>query len=236
MDPARGPTTETIYEGTFDAVLAAEATLTNVAYDADYSNPPVARLTIYSPDYGDTNDDPNSIILTTFDLLANTSQRSGYEHRKSLAISASSPETIRVIKTAIRKNTAPSVALTDNSLKLYNHMLNGQDQFVDSQFVFKLTQYISRRAVIGIAYSGVNKIYTSASLIAETNPTGIYAAAIGFAFEAVRDSVYGGIDNVPAGFTLGWLKQAPTITTVADNKSAVSIEYWLEAWSQYYYA
>lgn len=232
-DASRGYSTDVTYEGTIESVQAAEASLagTGTPYVADYGNPPVARMTVSTPDIGETNADPNAILLTTMELQANTSQRSLYEHRKALALPK---DTIRVIKDALKKNTAPSITLTGDALLLYNHLLNGQDSFLSSQFVFKVNQYVSRKAIVSIAFSDVGKVYSNVDLKNEMHPTPLFVTAIDEAFLSVKNGVYNGA--APSGFTLGWLKHAPTITSVADNKAVIQFEYWLDAWSDFDYA
>lgn len=232
-DPTRGWSSTWEYEGTHAAILGVVSRLgSNLYFEFDLTTPK-GTLTIRTPDAGDPNDDGQDQILnTTFELQANTSQKSGYEHYRALALGRA---TIKNIKNAVSNTTtAANPTFIGDADTLYAHMVNSQDSFISPQFVFKLSQIVSRKAVVTIGYTNTSRIYTSAQLKAETNPTSLFLTAIDEAVSTVQTDQYGG--SVPAGYFLGWLKQAPTITTIAGEKQSISVEHWLEAWSTFYYA
>jgi hypothetical protein len=230
-DPNRGMVYEWTRTGTIDAIRAVEASLTpGTVYEIDETSPPQATITLRTPEVSDGNGD--GILSVSFELARNITQQSGYEHPKSLALSA---ENLRTIRSAIKNNSTTGVSeLTGNASSFYNLLLNGKDAYVISNFVFRITQMIQRTAQVGIAFTGTGTIYTSTQLKNEVNAGAVYNTAIDNAYAALVAGQYQGA--IPSGYTPGWLKQAPTISSVSGNRSAVSVEYWLEAWSTYYYA
>lgn len=224
-----GVWTEVHYAGPVDAINAAIAVYSTSGFIIEYdcTNPPRGTIVVRTPDYGDG--EGAGIIQTQFDLLANLSQRSGYEHRRSLALGT----TLDTIKAALKNDAKPST-LTGDGSTLYDMMRAGQDSYVSSQFVFRSTQYFVNGNVLDIVYSNINRVYTSGELITEMNVGGIYAVAIAEAASAFLAGTYGG--SVPSGHTFGWLKQAPQIQNVSGNRSALTVEFWLEAWRNYYYS
>lgn len=226
----RGVSTEVHYAGPVDAVKAALGTLTSSGWDVEYdiTNPPVGTLLVRTPDYGDGNG--TGIVQTQFDLVANTTQLSAYEHPTSLALGET---TLNQIRQGQKNGVEPS-GLSGNASTLWTMLSLGQDSFVKSQFVFRLTQYFVNGTILDIAYEDVNKVYSTANLIIETNPTALYISALNECATQFYADTYGGA--TPSGHTFGWLKQAPQLNNVSGNRSALTVEYWLEAWRNYFYA
>lgn len=230
MDPTRGITTEIRYSGPTDAIMAAVASLVGSASYVEYdvTSPPVGTLVLRTPDWGDGSQ--STEVQTTWDLLANLSQKSGYEHPKSIALGST---VLTSISAAVGKEGSEDTDFTaGNARTLFQMMTAGQDTFFQSQFVFKYSRYVSRNVDIDIAYDDTNLIYTSAALISETGAPSLYQNAIGEAYAAVL-AFYG---SIPSGHTLGWLKQAPQLNGVAGNKTVVTVEWYLDAWRNYYYS
>jgi hypothetical protein len=230
-DPTRGMTYEWTKTGTIDAIRAVEASLAaGTVYEVDESSPPGASITIRTPEATDGNNE--GVISVNYELSRNITQRSGYEHKKTLALS---PDVVRTIRSALKDNQSSTASdLTGNASTFYGLMLNGQDSYITASYVFRMTQMVSRNLIVDIAFEGAQTIYSSTGVKNETNPGSLYENAIDEAYASVLNGTYQG--SIPSGYTLGWLKQAPTISTVSGNKSAVVFEYWLEAWSTYYYA
>jgi P2-related tail formation protein len=229
IDPVRGVTTEIRYKGPVDAVNAALATLGgSTAYiEFDTTNPPIGTLLVRTPDWG--NGDTQGIIQTTWELQANLITKSGYEHPTSIALGT---DTLNEIISKVGDETASADDFTGNARTLFDMMAAGQDSFFQSQFVFRYSRYINRNASVSIAFDDIHRVYTSAAMITETSAPSLYQTAINEARAAML-AYYG---SIPSGHTLGWLKQAPTITSVAGNKSVVTVEWYLDAWRNYYYS
>lgn len=232
IDPVRGVTTEIRYAGPIDAVNAALATLSgSTAYiEFDTTNPPVGTLLVRTPDWGDG--DTQGIIQTTWELQANLITKSGYEHPTSIALGPDGSNGLNTIIAKVGDETASATDFTGNARTLFEMMVAGQDSFFQSQFVFRFSRYINRNASVQIAMGSLQRVYNNTQVINESSAPQLYQTAIAEAFEAVED-YYG---TTPSGHTLGWLKMGPTITSVAGNKSVVSVEWYLDAWRNYYYS
>lgn len=221
-DPLRGVGVEYIYEGTVDAIRAAESTLAvGTDYSADYTNPPVATLTIRTQ--GLANDDTSALLAAQFDFKSNTQQKSIYEHSDFASLSDTA---ISEVRDKLKKNEA--VSFSGTQLNLYKRMLRGQDYFYAVQPVFQTTQIIKNRKEYTFAIGNMMAVYNNAQLIAETNPFAPYPDAIIAHRASFLAKQLGG--SVPSGYTLGWLKQSLELRNVAGNRSAATIEYWLDAW------
>lgn len=231
FDPVRGLQTETVFEGTFDAVLAAEASLNGfgVYHEADFTDPPKARFTLRTPDGGDGTKPPGGILSTTWDLDGNATGKSVFEHPLFLALGT---DTLNLIRQEVENKTtdAKSVILPlgGYAALLRDMLIKGQDSFLVGQFVFKVTYVIATDTDVQIAYNATSTVYTNAALISETSASALYRTAIQSAYDTVLQDHYGNI--VPDGHTLGWLKNPPAINNIAGNRSAVVIQYWLDAW------
>lgn len=227
-DPVRGVSSEWVREGTAGAIRAVEASLLpGTDYEVDYTNPPMGTIIVRYAGYGTGSD--SEILSSSFELQRNISSKSGYEHWKTLALPKS---TINSIRRALKDNTTLS-NLTGNANSFYNLMVNNVDSFIIANFVFRLTQTVKKNAVVDIAFENSMRIYTNAQLKAEVNAGPLYENAIDEAYNTVLNDYYQG--SIPSGRTLGWLKIPPTISTISGDRSAISVEYWLEATSTYYY-
>lgn len=231
FDVAGGPSTTFTYEGTHEAIASASAQITGANWRANYNTgTPKAILTVSTPDYGEGSQ-VEGVIATEFELVNNMDQRHGFEHKKSLALGVPAIDDIRVKLKA--NTTAAATAFTGNKRTLYEAMRLEQSSFQVSQWAFKMQQVVTRRAVLTVAQAGLNEVYTLAALIAETNPPDPYLTAITEATRQVRVDYYQ--DSIPEGHTLGWKKSGFSLNNIAGNRAVVSIEFWLEAWRNYYY-
>lgn len=227
----RGWITELIYEGTADAIRAAELSLyPHVSdFEADYTDPPKARLTIRTPDPGDGTRPANGILSTTFELVGNATGKSIYEHKKSQALGT---DILNAIKTdfdnRVLQASSAVYAAGGDQRSMRDMLIKGQDTFLLGQFVFKIINIIDSLSDIDIAYAHSNQVYSSAKLIAEANPTPLYVKGINAAYNSILNDFYGGA--APANHTLGWLKNPPDISNIGGNRQAVTVQYWLEAW------
>jgi hypothetical protein len=225
-DPYRGVTKEDVYEGPQDACVAGYNSLDGqtVYRELDLTTKnPVGRLIIRTPDYNDGGS--TSLVITTWELNNNPSTVSGYEHSKAQLLGAS---TINDIKKTIKGNRTMPTDLSASAQTLYEHMIRGEDVFFHAQSTFKVTHLVSRRGTVAVSFANVERVYTSAGVITETLASTLYADAIVAAFANYPLST-------PSGHTKGWLKQSPTYSNVAGQRVAVSIEYYLGTWSDYYY-
>lgn len=226
FDPFRGVSQEVIWEGPQEACIAGYNSLngTNAYRELDLTlKNPTGRLIVRTPDYSDDNG--NNTISINWELVNSPGSRSGYEHPK---ITALDDATITRIKKALKSNSGKPSDLSGNASLLWDHMQHGQDSFFSSQCTFRIIQTISRGGQINVSFTNQHRVYSSSALIAETNPTSVYIAAINNAFSTYAFST-------PTGFTKGWLKQPPSFNNVAGGRVSVTIEYYLDCWSDLYY-
>lgn len=197
---------------------------------------PTHKLYITTPE--NPTDGTGGIIATQYELLGNNQQFDLRLHPKALALGAPTIKVINNVLNGARDNDQHLIntesdisAIGTEALTLYNLLLqeNGNRAFQKSQYVFRLTQIASNNATINVAYANVEKIYTTEQMLSETGPpSGILSA--------VADAVTGSDPGIHSGYQYGWLKQTPTVTTAANNKIQVTVEYWLELWSTWIYA
>jgi hypothetical protein len=195
---------------------------------------PTYQLTVIAPDV--PAGDSIGVQEAFFELAGNNLQFDMREHPKALALG---PATLKIIDTAISGDTdaARTAAITQvnaaggDTLALYNllRQRNGTGAFFKPQYVLRYNRLVSSRATIDVGYSNVGKILTHAQMINDSAPpTGILAA--------INEAVDGYAPAAVTGYLWGWLKQTPTVQTVAGNKLQISGEYYLEFWSTWLYA
>lgn len=205
---------------------------------------PVYRLTVTTPDIPSGGSD--GVHNTYFELLGNALQFDLREHPKALSLEttlSASANRIKLITDYINGADGATAATATAGLTNVNGKLSdaqtliylmqqrgGNATFQRSQYVFRCTRVASNRATVDVGYSNVEKILTTAQVIAETGPPAGILAAIA---DAVTNATP---TDVPDGYQFGWLKQTPTVTTTADNLLQIVSEYWLESWSTWIYA
>lgn len=223
-DPTRGVVVEYIYDGTIAAIRAAASTIAvGTDYTLDETNPPTATLTIRTN--GLANDD-SALLTAQFDFKSNTQQKALSEHYDYVSLTDAQLEDISKKIRDPKNNT--SITFTGTALDLYKKKLRGQDTFFLVQPVFSTTQIIKNRREYTFAIGNMMAVYDNAQVIAETNPYAPYPDAVVAQYESFLAKQLGG--SVPTGYTLGWLKQSLELRNVAGNRSAATLEYWLDAW------
>lgn len=195
---------------------------------------PIYRLTVVSPDF--PSGGSVGVQQSFFELAGNSLQFDMREHPKALALG---PATLKQIDNAIDGETdairtaALSAVNTagGNTLELYNllRQRKGSGSFFKPQYVFRYNRIASVRAIIDVGFSNVGRILTTGQMTTETGPpTGI--------LNSIDDAVSTTQPAAVTGYQWGWLKQTPTVQTVAGNKIQISGEYYLEFWSTWLYA
>jgi hypothetical protein len=195
---------------------------------------PIYRLTVISPDY--PGGGSVGIQQSNFQLAGNSLQFDMREHPKALGLG---PAILKRIDNAIDGETAEirAEALADvttaggNTLELYNllRQRKGSGTFFKPQYVLRFDRLASTRASIDVGFSNVGKILTTAQMVAETGPPPGILSSIDDAATLTQPAAV-------SGYQWGWLKQTPTVQTVAGNKIQISGEYYLEFWSTWLYA
>lgn len=193
--------------------------------ELDTSRATIHRLIVTTPD--NPADASNTVISTTYELLGNANQKDIWEHPKALALTEAQRT---AVKTAVRAESSASLTTGSDSLYLCDLILqgNGSRAFQVSQYVYRVTHVVSGRYATQVAFSNVQKIYTTDQMLAELSPP----ATILFSAETI---VAQHTSTVPTGYLYGWLKQTPTVNQIAGNKFTITNEWWLEEWSTWIY-
>jgi hypothetical protein len=175
------------------------------------------------------------IATDTWQILANEIQKDLLQHNRSLAIDAAQ---IREIDRGIRgdsngKLLSSQLTISGDAVSLYDLLFHDQTHFALGQYVLKHTTNVSNSYGINIADLNVEKIYTTAQLLAEVTNSALWT------FPMPGRLQYK-ISNLPApiarsGYLWGWRKLPSTETTAAGNRIDITTEYWLEQWSTYSY-
>jgi hypothetical protein len=217
ITPGEGAKGTQVYYGTLDycnAVKAeALATRSGVSIDLDYSQPPLCKLTIYSPDFPDESTD--GIIATTFELHGNQQQKSVFEHPNFIALD---DNTQKAIRQAV--DDRDYSALGTGALKFYRWAIQDVPLWT-AQFVYRVSQVVSSRATVSVAFANTKKLHTTAAILGETNPPAELFWSASAAYASLDDTV-------PDGWALAWYKQTPTITGTAGRKFTIQLEYVLD--------
>ncbi len=234
------------FEGLPDSVNAAFATLASDQQAETDESGPIHRISIFTAD--DPTNESSNVISNTFELHGNSIQDDIVSHRSVLSLS---PITIAKLSNIVSKalagdytadsdmssdvSDAVSSESSSNQAFVKNTFFNswlkrrGSLAFQKSQYVFRVTTVISRRGVIPVLFGNVNEVYTTAQLKAETGPTPRYVEALDYIDTGIQP------DTILTGHTWGWLKQTPTLTTVAGNREAVQNEFYLAEWESWIY-
>lgn len=173
---------------------------------------------------------PN-LSVDEWQLTANEIQKDLFEHPTSLAIDA---DQIHAIKKGLEDHTpSEQLSIDGNAIVLYDLLTRGTTHFALGQYVLRHSTNVSNDYSVNVADFNVERIYTTAQLIAEvTNPTS-------WVFPLPGRLVYK-INNLAApparaGYLWGWRKLPSTEHTAAGNRIAITTEYSLEQWSTYIY-
>lgn len=190
-------------------------------------------LTVTTPE--DPTGDSEVSVTAQFELLGNELQKDIREHPIALALGY---EKLKIIDGVLNGDLkSPGVKysesdiLAGNMTHVYRYLRqrNGNGGYHKSQYVFRYTRITSNRAVIDVGFTGVERIHTTAQMVAQTGPPpGILAS--------IADAYTTSVPAAVADYQYGWMKKTPTVTNVAGNKVQISGEYWLEEWSTIFYA
>jgi hypothetical protein len=200
---------------------------------------PIHRLVVTTPDLptGGTQ----GIQQTYYELLGNNVQLDLREHPKSIALGSA---VVRTIDCVLSQSADPNISTSENQVvpqqsdipagdarELYDLLSqrNGNAAYVKPQFVFRYTRVASNFATGVLNYDNVEKILTTTQMISETGfpGTGILSA--------INSAVVATQPAAVDGYVYGWLKQTPTVTSMAGNKFQIVGDYSLEFWSTWIY-
>lgn len=217
ITPGEGAKGTQVYYGTLDYCNAVKAealsTRPGISVLLDYSQPPLAKLTIYTPDFPDESS--NGLIATTFELHGNQQQKSVFEHPQfGLATTADRQAVRRAV------DDRDATGLSAEGLKFYNWALRDIPWWT-AQYVYRVSQVVSSQAVIDVAFANAERLMSTAAVLDETNPPAELFWSLPAAYASISDTV-------PEDSVLAWFKQTPQITGTAGRKFTIQLEYVLD--------
>lgn len=123
--------------------------------------------------------------------------------------------------------------------RLYDRLKKGSDSFYNSSYVLRHTTNVNNRWNVNVADWGVDMIYTTADLLAETQSAAAWVFPLPgrLAYKIamiVADALatYGSRDY----YRWGWLKSGSSESTAANNRVNIVTEYEFGQWSTDEYA
>jgi hypothetical protein len=223
-DPLRGGQIVIDYEGTATGINALIATLYSYErYEIGTSDPPIYRITVYTPDPADA---------PVWELLANLKEKDIFEHPDSKAISVANINKLIKWTKSSDPTTEPSFTADGTqtaATNLYNLVRNGTRKYFTEEYVLRYTLTATNAVQLNLAYANTDKIFTPAQL-ANPGTSGITLPA----------GISASIGNIPAktapsNWVWGWLKRAPTARQTSLGKVVITGEWWLDLWSTFVY-
>jgi len=134
-----------------------------------------------------------------------------------------------------------SPIITDSAaaVRLYKRLQTGSDGYLDSKYTLRHTTNVDNRYGINIADLNVNRIYTTAQLLSETQNTSSWVfplpGRLAYKINALSSDFiarYGTLSN----YQWGWLKGASRENTSANNRVNIVTDYKFFNWSTDEYA
>lgn len=258
FDPRKGYTLGHSYKGPMSiaASLAFQYSRARIPFSFRQEGP-LGTITVL----GNTAVEPgqNEIPIDNWQLISNELTKSFDQHPNSLkldrdlygALAAiqgvanaykSSSSTAIVNNQPVSLTNLPSWLAGTNLLatnptlvaQLFQLLIKGGDHFYTGQPILKHSQTVSDSyAGGGFNYSNIECIYTTTQLLKE---------CASFPYPLPKIYIDGvNVLTAPAeaanqpNYIWGWRKLFPNTHTVANYKSEISTEYWLDLWPVYYY-
>lgn len=171
------------------------------------------------------------VTTDTWQILANEIQKDLFEHPTAAALGT---DVLTAIAAAIDdKKTLAQAGFTGNSRTVFELKRNGTTHYALGQYVLRHTTNVSAGYSVNVADFNVERIYTTAQLLAEATNTNSWVYPL-------PGRLVHKIENLPAptarsGYLWGWRKLPSTETTSSGNRIEITTEYWLEQWSTFIY-
>jgi len=189
-------------------------------------------------------DSLNPTPIDTWQILGNEIQKSQWEHNALLGFD---PDFIALAQTSIDKGKTSSDFQSqleedsdlspgdiDTLMGFYNLVRRGSTHFALGQYVLKHSTNVGQGYSSNVSDSGVERLYTTAQLIAETTDPGLWTYPLPGRLRAKIESIVAPPDR--PGYLWSWRKLPSTEATAAGGRVEISSEYWLEQWSMLDYS
>lgn len=118
---------------------------------------------------------------------------------------------------------------------VYNAAYRGATDFEHCQYALRHTTNVPSRWNASLADTNVDRLYTTAELLTETQSLGLWAYPLP-AWLAYRINNIPMFYAAPTGYQWGWRKKSSTVSNAAHNRVNLTQEWIYDCWSIYYYA
>lgn len=228
FDPQRGETYHEDHRGISLEQMQAKY--------GDYVNAGIAcRLTYHHGIASlDVEDSSQAFTVDTWEIVGNDLSIDIFSNPKINGLI--SDEQMAAILGFLTEDATPAEAFADPALtsasaivrRYYSMHQRGTTDYRRAQYVLRHTTNAPSRWNSNVSDVGVEKIYTTAQLLSETQNSGLWIypmpGRLGYK-----------VANIPtlsaANYQWGWLKAPSTETTTANNRINITTEYCLELWS-----
>lgn len=227
--PTRGFEFLPIYEGTTEAAEAMAKSLRDagISYSLEVEGPTSrVRYQSNAPE-GYTGVE---IPVGQWSLSGNDSTKDLLDHPLFAGFPESDQKTIRDLKKGITEAKPSESGLTGNPLIFYTLIFNEQPVYAVTLYTLRHSMTVSNAYEQSLSGDNVGYVYGTLQLIAEGEsfadplPSMISADMLKIPAPVARE-----------GYTWGWLKKSPTISTTPDQRIEATVEYALEQWPDLLY-
>lgn len=224
-DPIQGAQTVSVYEGDLDGIALAIDSLEGYQrFEVDQTDPPIVRLTVYSPA---PTEQP------VFELLSNHIEKDIYELPTFKVITLHDLKVLaKFMKNPIEgadpafTGTGPQLAA---ALNLYILLTTGTKKFFDDQVVLRYQVTVSTAAQVTMAYGNSKKVFTPDQLLNPAISNLIIPEGILLSIAQIEAPTFAPIDDTHT-LLWGWYKHRPTSRVTRRGQVVVTGEYWLAPW------
>lgn len=224
-DPQRGYSRTIRYECVGENLFGTANQLAALGYNYNLTSSGAKSVLIATS--GAATDGQPEVTTDTWQILANEIQKDIREHPLFRAVSEAD---LQRIQSCLSTGITPQPAFVDaNANTLFTHLVRGTTHYALSQYVLKHTTNVSNGYSANVADSNIERIYSSAQLIAEAQNGTLWAYPMPGRLAYKINSI--AAPTIRPGYMWGWRKLASTETTTAGNRIEISTEYWLEQWS-----
>mgnify|MGYP003338471390 FL=1 len=189
-------------------------------------------LTLVAQGVPPGSDDPAEDTTDTWEISANTINKSVAESPIVIAGVADDEKLAaigKVIKGSLSYDEAKKeLAGNPYALRVLDQVNKGLQTYIESSYALRHTTNVSNRYGANIADIGVNRIYTTAQLLTETQNavSWIYPlpGRLAYKLNAI-DADFSSLYTIPPNFMLGWLKTASTESSAANYRVNITTDY-----------
>lgn len=217
IHPVDGSSSSLIIEGEAQDVLGLVNSFPGAEVEVNRGDDGQARLEVR---YGTIQGQPD-VPVYIWELVWNDQQK---DIRFNPAALALGHESLALIQDAL-DNGLESVALTDDELALYVRILRGETAYLESMPVLRRTIALSDQGQVQPAVSGINKLFTTAAIIASEPTMDVAVKELILAVDAEMATRVADAD-----YPFSWLKKGPGTMVRWGQKREITQEWIGDFW------